>query len=117
MVESEWPSDWLRAVLPLVSLGVLSRGPSHGYALLQELGSLGFGSVKGGTIYPLLARQQELGHVEHSWETGPSGPARKVFQLTDEGRSEYERLARTWQRLSAIMQSTTASHTLDAEQK
>lgn len=101
----EWPSDWLRAILPLVSLSILDRGPAHGYAILQALESMGLGSVKGGTLYPLLARQQELGRIEHRWETGQPGPARKVFHLTDRGRRELELLAEAWKRLDGIVSS------------
>lgn len=117
MNEHEWPSDWLRAALPLVSLGILSNGPTHGYALLQELSSRGVDSVKGGTLYPLLARQENLGHIEHSWETKSSGPARKVFRLTNKGRREYERLAQAWRHLNGVVDSVTTSAIPQTEQK
>lgn len=107
----EWPSDWLRAVLPLMSLAILATAPAHGYAMLQTLDSMGLGSVKGSALYPLLARQQERGHVDHRWETGAPGPARKVFFLTDQGRHELERLAHAWRRLDTIVVSVT-THTI-----
>ena len=109
MEEREWPSDWLRAVLPVVTLGVLARGPAHGYAVLQAFATLGLGSVKGGTLYPLLARQQALGHVEPSWQAGPSGPARKVFVLTDSGRRELARLSGSWRLLEGVVRAATAN--------
>jgi PadR family transcriptional regulator, regulatory protein PadR len=101
----EWPSDWLRAILPLVSLSILDRGPAHGYAILQALESMGLGSIRGGTLYPLLARQQELGRIEHRWETSKPGPARKVFDLTARGRRELTSLADAWKRLEGIVSS------------
>ena len=115
MDEREWPSDWLRAVLPVVTLGVLARGPAPGYAVLQALATLGLGSVKGGTLYPLLARQQALGHVEPSWQAGPSGPARKVFQLTEQGRRELERLSGSWRLLDGVVRAATGSPDRHAE--
>ncbi|RQX05602.1 PadR family transcriptional regulator [Micromonospora inaquosa] len=117
MDETEWSSGWLRAVLPLVSLSILARGEAHGYVILRTLGSLGFGSVKGGTLYPFLARQQELGLVDHRWEIDSPGPARKVFWLTDRGRREFERLASEWRRLNTTVASALSHPTSEMEKK
>ncbi len=51
-----WPSEWLRGVLDLCVLRVLADGPTYGYAITTELARRGFGTVKGGTLYPLLGR-------------------------------------------------------------
>lgn len=92
-------SDWTRAALPLVVLALLAEGESHGYALLQRLHAMGFSSVKGGTIYPLLARQQEHGWVGFGWQPSPSGPDRKMFFLTPAGTTELAATSTNWRRL------------------
>ena len=76
--------------------------------MLQAFATLGLGTVKGGTLYPLPARRQALGHVEPSWQAGPSGPARKVFQLTEEGRREFERLSGSWRLLDGVVRAATS---------
>jgi PadR family transcriptional regulator PadR len=39
-------------------LGVLAAGPTYGYAIAQSLEEAGLGTVRGGTLYSLLARLQ-----------------------------------------------------------
>lgn len=94
----EWPSDWLRATLGFLALRALSAGPSYGYAIISELERHGFGSIKGGTLYPLLTRYEAAGLVTTEWRAGEGGPGRKYFALTDQGRSELTRLGGDWER-------------------
>lgn len=92
-----WPSDWLRAILPLAVLATLRPGPSYGYAIATTLADAGLGTVKGGTLYPLLARLEADGHVISSWQPGTGGPGRKYFELTASGRGELDRQRAAWQ--------------------
>lgn len=98
-----WPSDWIRAALPMVVLAVLGRGDAHGYALLQTLRELGLGALRGSTLYPLLARQEELGRVEHRYAYDGGGPARKVFVLTARGRDDLQVLRDDWAALTSTL--------------
>jgi PadR family transcriptional regulator PadR len=79
-------SQWLRGVLELSALAVLVHGEQHGYALATELERSGLGTVKGGTLYPMLARLERDGLVEARWGPGEAGPARKYYAITDVGR-------------------------------
>jgi PadR family transcriptional regulator PadR len=85
-------------VLALCVLGVLGDGPTYGYALGQRLVEAGLGTVKGGTLYPLLARLEKDGLVESTWQVGDAGPGRKYFSLTSGGRSELASRSRDWDR-------------------
>lgn len=79
-------------------LGVLADEPTYGYAIAARLEAAGLGVVKGGTLYPLLARL-ELEHlVESSWSAGDGGPGRKYFALTAHGRTELASRAHLWDR-------------------
>ena len=104
MADEEWPSDWLRAVLTMAVLSSLADQDSHGYAILQRLREQGLGEIKGSTLYPLLARQQEAEVVDHRWEHEGSGPARKVFHLTDKGRAEVETLTSRWRAFDRVVE-------------
>lgn len=55
--------------------------PRYGYDLMKASG------LPSGTLYPMLGRLQEQGLVSSAWEpTGADGrPARRYYQLTDEG--------------------------------
>jgi PadR family transcriptional regulator len=91
-----WPSDWLRGVLELSVLRILSDGPTYGYAISTSLGDAGFGGVKGGTLYPLLARLEESGFVDVDWRAGDGGPGRKYYALTGAGRARHLEQTRLW---------------------
>ena len=49
-------SEWLRGVLQPCVLQCLADGPAYGYAIIARLAEAGLGEIKGGTLYPLLAR-------------------------------------------------------------
>lgn len=80
-------AQWLRGALDLCVLAALSDKERYGYDLAQHLEKAGLGKVKGGTLYPLLARLEKGGHVSTSWREGRGGPSRKYYSLTGEGRS------------------------------
>ncbi|MFD8071869.1 PadR family transcriptional regulator [Streptomyces sp. NPDC059718] len=85
MVRARHPSPQTAAVL--VALAEAGAGWSYGYDLCRALG------LKAGTVYPILIRLAERGHVETSWETDPprGRPARHLYRLTAAGAE----LART----------------------
>jgi len=69
-------------------LFLLAEGPMHGYQIIQELGerSSGVWRPSPGSIYPTLQQLEDEGLVRGSESDG-----RRVFDLTDEGRTEVER--------------------------
>jgi DNA-binding PadR family transcriptional regulator len=71
--------------LRLYLLKLLAEGPKHGYELIRLLENrfLGLYAPSAGTIYPRLARMEVEGLVGHTAAGG-----RKVYQITDAGRSE-----------------------------
>lgn len=102
MTETEWPSDWLRGVLALAVLAVLRQGEAHGYVIATALQEAGLGTVKGGTLYPLLGRLETAGHVRADWQPGEGGPGRKVYSLTAAGQQHLVDQAARWSRFSAL---------------
>jgi len=99
----------MRGVLSLCVLRVVADGPTYGYAIAGRLSDAGLGSVKGGTLYPILARLEAEGLVTSSWEAGDGGPGRKFFHLTDAGREALAERAGQWQeftqRAAALLSS------------
>lgn len=92
----EWPAEWLRGVLELCVLRLLADGPTYGYELAARLTQAGLGHIKGGTLYPLLRRFEQNGHVSIEWRPGEGGPGRKYYLLTDQGRAALEDLTVRW---------------------
>lgn len=71
---------------------VLKQWSLHGYLILQQLNSMGFADVDHATLYRELRRLEKEGFVSSEWETGDSGPARRVYSITDAG----EEMLRGW---------------------
>ena len=93
-------SEWLRGVLGLCVLRTMAEGPTYGYAIAAELAEAGFGDIKGGTLYPLLARLEKNNLVTVAWRAGEGGPGRKYFALTEPGRAELTHGIAQWQKFS-----------------
>ena len=107
MNTEQWPSEWLRGVLGVCVLRILLDGPSYGYAITQRLDEAGLGAVKGGTLYPLLGRLEEAGHVEVEWRPGDGGPGRKYFALTEQGRHQAREQSARWADFTSTTRALT----------
>lgn len=92
----QWPGEWMRGVLSLCVLAVVAEERTYGYAIAARLADAGLGTVKGGTLYPILGRLEDDGHVSSSWGAGESGPGRKFFEVTPLGRVHLEERASLW---------------------
>lgn len=72
-------------------LGLLMRGPMHGYELYQryatELGPIWRAGRS--QVYAILKQLEETGQVAAQTEWQPSRPARKVYHLTPAGRRAF----------------------------
>lgn len=90
-------SQWLRGVLDLCVLALLTPGESYGYQLAQALESAGIGPIQGGTLYPVLLRLQRTGLIVARWADGDSGPARKYYRITQAGVAALRENGRDWQ--------------------
>lgn len=93
-------AQWLRGVLDLCLLASLAGGERYGYDLAQHLEGAGIGKVRGGTLYPVLARLERAGLVRTAWRQGEAGPNRKYYALTAEGRRFLARHSGEWRSFS-----------------
>lgn len=87
----QWPATWIRALLPSAVLACLELTALHGYGIAQALHARGFGTPKGGSLYPVLGRLEDTGAITAEWVPGPSGPARRQYTLTTAGRTRLLR--------------------------
>jgi PadR family transcriptional regulator PadR len=98
--ELDWPGEWLRGVLEVCVLQVVSWGPTYGYAIAATLDQAGLGAPKGGTLYPLLGRIEAAGWVVSGWRAGDGGPGRKFYELTPAGADALAARLASWARFA-----------------
>ena len=89
-----------KGVLEFCVLAFLRRGPAYGLEIATSLGRREVLFASEGTLYPLLARLRKQGWVETSWQDSPTGPPRRYYALTSEGRAAVEAFAAIWAPLS-----------------
>lgn len=110
MNDSDWSPEWLRGVLSTCTLAVLSRGSAHGYSVVQQLRSAGISPVKGGALYPVLARLEQDGLLKSEWHDGEGGPGRKVYTLTKKGAGQLDELRLRWKPFALSISSVLGAH-------
>jgi PadR family transcriptional regulator PadR len=64
----------------------LAKKSAHGYELIERLGQEGNASPDPGNFYRTLRSLEEEGLVCSTWDTQNAGPARRVYELTDQGQ-------------------------------
>lgn len=66
---------------------LLHGDEAHGYELLEELKQFGFeqNPVDSSTVYRKLRGLEQRGFVTSHWDTSSAGPARRLYQITEEG--------------------------------
>lgn len=72
---------------PLVLIA-LADGGSHGYDLIRSVEVVAGGAVAAdpGGVYRTLRRLEETGLATSSWVEGDSGPQKREYSITAEGR-------------------------------
>lgn len=63
----------------------LAKKPAHGYELIERLSENGGTAPDPGNFYRMLRVLEDDGLVSSNWDTQNTGPARRVYELTDQG--------------------------------
>lgn len=85
-----------RGALEYCILALLRSGPRYGLEIARELTRDGLLMGGEGTLYPLLARLRKSGLVETTWQESTSGPPRRYYALTADGRQALQTFSSTW---------------------
>lgn len=99
--------QWLHGFLDLCLLCLLAERRDYGRGLVERLAAAGFDEVPGGTLYPSLLRLEKQGLVRTEWEPSTSGPRRKYYELTAEGRNAVVERTQGWAGFRAAMDAVT----------
>lgn len=85
-----WTVQVRKGLLELCILNALADEERYGYDLVKTLVEVHGLGVTEGTIYPLLSRLRVAGLISSRLEESSSGPARKYYSLTRDGKKAME---------------------------
>jgi len=96
-----------KGVLEFCILSILSNKDAYTSDIIEVLKE-GKMIVVEGTLYPLLTRLKNAGFLSYRWEESKSGPPRKYYSITDNGKLFLAELDNTWTDLVHAVEVTTS---------
>jgi PadR family transcriptional regulator, regulatory protein PadR len=78
-----------KGLLEVAVLSIVSAHEVYAADILSRLSATEFKTGEG-TLYPLLSRIKREGLLEYSWVESVSGPPRKYYKLTTEGKTRLQ---------------------------
>jgi len=111
MSEKIGPGKPDRYMQPSILMALLS-GESYGYEMLQRISEYGFlkGEAPPGMIYRHLRQMEEDQLVLSRWEAEGTGPARRIYAITQEGREVLEAWVGYMERQAILLQDFAARY-------
>ena len=88
-----------KGVLELCTLAIISEKDAYASDIIDTLKASDLIVVEG-TLYPMLTRLKNEGMLSYRWEESTSGPPRKYYQLTTDGKETLDRLKQSWEDLT-----------------
>ena len=95
----------LKGVLSPLLLLLLDRRTDYGYSVVTRLQDAGFDDLNESTVYPALTRMEKAGFLGSELRASTSGPARKYYATTEQGRAECQRMLSAWDDLTHAVQN------------
>lgn len=87
-----------RGVVAFCVLALLDERERYAVELVADLAASEALAAGQGTIYPLLSRLRSDGLVTTTWQESASGPPRRYYRLTDDGRDALAVFRAEWVR-------------------
>ncbi|MGL4420278.1 MAG: PadR family transcriptional regulator [Gemmataceae bacterium] len=98
-----WTTELRRGVVELCILAVLQRNESYGYEIVERLSHEAKLPMTESTVYPILTRLQRDGLLSSRMQRSGTGPPRRYFRLTAEGRLRFQQMVREWKQLQELV--------------
>lgn len=96
-----------KGILEFCILSILNNHEAYPSEILDQLKQAKLIVVEG-TLYPLLTRLKNIELLTYRWEESTSGPPRKYYSITEDGKSTLEALQITWNELHHAVETLTA---------
>lgn len=108
-------SELLKGILDGCMLAVIEKETVYGYELSAKLHQVGLDDVSEGTIYPVLLRLQKNKWITGEMRASESGPRRKYYTLTEEGKEALAFIRSEWGKLAVPVNVLLKGETGDGD--
>ncbi|MCC6051304.1 MAG: PadR family transcriptional regulator [Thermofilum sp.] len=105
-----WPL-WMpqvRGLLHVAILKLLKEQPLHGSEIQRVLKERFGLEVSGPAVYGALKKLEAFGFVVATWDTSGSGPARRVYRITEEGLDYLQKVTEKLVKLKEFVEKLVA---------
>lgn len=103
----------LRGLLHIVIINLIKDKPAHGGEIYQTLKEKFQIDAPRGIIYALLRRMEGDSLIISTWDIQDSGPAKRIYHITEDGleylKNAMERLQRASKMINVILAGKTDS--------
>jgi PadR family transcriptional regulator PadR len=109
MIAENTQTQMRKGILEYCILSIIARDETYASDIIAELKKAQLLVVEG-TLYPLLTRLKNNGLLTYNWVESTSGPPRKYYSLSEEGRKVLEQLDTTWNELVFAVQTAVGKN-------
>ena len=80
---------------------IINTNDRYGYEIVSTISE--YIEISEGTIYPLFNRLKKEKYVETYLKESSTGPSRKYYHITNEGRAAYNKMRQEWDDFSGVI--------------
>jgi PadR family transcriptional regulator PadR len=92
-----WSTQLRKGMLEFCILNSIRGTSLYGYDIVRTLRGIEGLVISEGTIYPILSRLKREGLVQTTIRESSEGPARKYYELTEDGEAMLDAMNEYWQ--------------------
>ena len=98
-------SDLIRGHTETIIMAQLVAGDSYGYQINKAIQEASGGKyeLKEATLYGAFRRLEENGYIFSYWGDEESGPRRRYYKLTPQGRDFFELCKTEWENAKTLI--------------
>ena len=93
-----------RGLLEFLVLKIISNADAYSANILTALAKTEF-QTQEGTLYPLLSKMRREKLLDYSWQESETGPPRKYYSLTKDGRKRLSDLEAYWESINKTIKT------------
>jgi poly-beta-hydroxybutyrate-responsive repressor len=112
LITEAWSRNWCVPVILLM----LRQWNSYGYELMAKLAVFGLQAMNPGTFYRTLRQMEKDGMVSSTWDISVTGPARRVYSITQAGEAHLKFWAESLDQYQKMMTVFFDLYTLPSAQ-